>query len=107
MRAVLLASATATSRAGFFTRSALIQAVRADALVRAKRMTAVAPTNSKLRRWRSPIFEMPPRRVLLPDEFWRGTRPSQAANSRPDLKCDGSVTVAAIAVAVMKPTPGD
>ena len=65
MRAILLASATATSRAGFFARSALIQAVRADALVRAKRMTAVAPTNSKLRRYYD---------LLSPDETERSAR---------------------------------
>jgi hypothetical protein len=41
-----------------------------------------------------------------PVESWRGTRPIQAAKSRPDLKTVGSDTVAAIAVAPMTPTPG-
>jgi hypothetical protein len=49
---------------------------------------------------------MDPRRSLPPLELWRGTRPSQAANCRPDWKCEGSGTVAAMAVAVMKPMPG-
>jgi uncharacterized protein (DUF2237 family) len=36
---------------------------------------------------------------LPPVEFCRGTSPTQAANSRPDLNADGSVTVAAMAAA--------
>ena len=43
---------------------------------------------------------------LPPLEFCLGVRPSQAANSRPDLKNDGSGTVAAIADAVKMPMPG-
>jgi hypothetical protein len=43
---------------------------------------------------------------LPPVEFCRGTRPSQAANSRPLRKPLGSVTVAAIAVAMIGPMPG-
>ena len=39
-------------------------------------------------------------------EFFRGTRPSEAANSRPLRKPLGSVTVAAIAVAMIGPMPG-
>jgi len=69
-------------------------------------MTDVAPITRSVRRYRSPIFEMEPSRSFPPLEFCRGTRPSHAANCRPDLKCEGSVTVAVIAVAVMKPTPG-
>ena len=52
------------------------------------------------------LFADPPRRSLPPDEFCRGTRPIQAANCRPDLKSDASVTVAAIALAVIGPIPG-
>lgn len=47
-----------------------------------------------------------PRRSLTPDEFCRGTRPIHAANCRPDLKSAASVTVAAIALAVIEPIPG-
>src|ERR1700730_12701385 len=57
-------------------------------------------TTMRERRWRLPIFEMLPRRSFPPDNFCRGVSPSQAANSRPDLKCEGSVTVVAMAVAV-------
>src|SRR5215470_16222822 len=49
---------------------------------------------------------MPPSCCLPPVEFWRGTSPIHAARSRPDLKALGSVTVAAIAVATITPTPG-
>src|SRR5262245_23904164 len=49
---------------------------------------------------------MRPRRSFPPDEFCRGVSPSQAENSRLDLKCEGSVTVVAMAVAVINPTPG-
>ena len=44
-----------------------------------------------------------PEPILAPDEFCRSTRPSQAANGRPDLKAVGSGTLAAGAVAVMIP----
>jgi hypothetical protein len=43
---------------------------------------------------------------LPPVEFCRGTRPSQAANSRPLRNMLGSATVAATAVALMGPMPG-
>src|SRR5215813_1714149 len=46
------------------------------------------------------------RRCLPPVEFCRGTRPSQAANSRPLRKPLGSTTVAAMAVAMIGPMPG-
>ena len=55
---------------------------------------------------RSPIFEMRPSRSLPPEEFWRGTSPRKAANSRPERNGPGSVTAAARAVAVMMPMPG-
>jgi hypothetical protein len=69
-------------------------------------MTARAPTISRRRRYRSPGLEIPLGRRLSPLEFCRGTSPSQAASWRPELKHDGSVTVAAGAVAVIGPTPG-
>ena len=40
---------------------------------------------------------------MPPDDFCRGTRPIHAANCRPDLNSDASVTVAAIALAVGAP----
>ena len=56
--------------------------------------------------YRSPRLEMPPLRSLPPLEFWRGVSPSQAAKSRADVKDPGSTAVAAIAEAVIGPTPG-
>src|SRR5437773_11017878 len=49
---------------------------------------------------------MPPSRVFPPVEFCRGTKPSQAANSRPERNTFGSATVVAIAVAMIGPMPG-
>jgi len=49
---------------------------------------------------------IPPSRVFPLVEFCRGTKPSQAANSRPERKTFGSATVVAIAVAIMGPIPG-
>ena len=61
---------------------------------------------SRCRRYRSPCLVMPPSLCLPPEEFCRGVRPSQAANSRPERKADGSGMVAAKAVAVIGPIPG-
>ena len=47
--------------------------------------------------------DIPPRRCLPPVEFCRGTKPSQAANSRPLRKPLGSTTVAAMALAMIGP----
>ena len=44
---------------------------------------------------------------MPPEEFWRGTRPRKAANSRPERNRPGSVIEAASAVAVITPTPRD
>jgi hypothetical protein len=102
MRAVLFATAIATTLAGFFTSNFAIQGYF-PGCSRAWRTTAVAPRTSRRRRYRSPCFDMPPSLSLPPVEFCRGTRPIQAARSRPDLNALGSVMVAAIAVAPMMP----
>src|ERR1039458_5838699 len=49
---------------------------------------------------------MPSRVVLPPEEFWRGTRPSHAANWRPLWKTFASPTLATNALAVSGPIPG-
>ena len=41
---------------------------------------------SRVLKYGSPRLVMCPSRVLPPVEYWRGTRPSQAANCRPFLK---------------------
>jgi hypothetical protein len=53
-----------------------------------------------------PRLVMPPSRVFPPVEFCRGTKPSQAANSRPERNAFGSATVVAIAVAMVGPCRG-
>ena len=55
---------------------------------------------------RIPRLEMPSMRTRPPVPLWRGTRPSQAANSRPDGKAAGSPIIATRAVAPSNPTPG-
>ena len=92
-RAILFARATDTRRAGRRLRRLSAHSARGVVRLRAKRMTAVAPTTRSRRRYLSPILEMWPRRSLPPLEFCLGTRPSHAANCRPDLNCKGSVTV--------------
>ena len=49
---------------------------------------------------------MPPSRSFPPLDRCCGTRPSHAANWRPDLNCRGSPTVAMMALAVIGPMPG-
>ena len=63
IRAVLLAMATVTSRAGRRSNKDWTQEAEArDAPVRTRRMTEVAPTTRSLRRYPSPILEMRPSR---------------------------------------------
>src|ERR1051325_1554005 len=80
MRAVLFASATATTRLGRRRRSPITQGSALVALERSR--LALAPLISRRRKYRLPRLEMPPRRALPPVECCRGTRPSHAANSR-------------------------
>src|SRR5262249_2708351 len=104
MRAVLLASATATTRPGRRWRSPITHGSALVAFERSK--LALAPLIRSRRKYGLPRLDIPPRRCLPPVEFCRGTRPSQAANSRPLRKPLGSTTVAASAVAMIGPMPG-
>lgn len=105
MRAILLASATATT---LYWRRASKAVIHCGAfgLLRAWRTTDVAPTTSRERNMELPIFEMRPSRSLPPLEWGLGVRPSQAAKCQPDLKPVGSGTSARTAAAVIAPTPG-
>src|SRR5262249_49128340 len=67
---------------------------------------ALAPLIRSRRKYWLPRLDIPPRRCLPPVEFCRGTRPSQAANSRPLRKPLGSTTVAARSVPMLGPMPG-
>src|SRR5262249_38116957 len=104
MRAVLLASATATTRRGRRRRSPITHGSALVAFERSK--LALAPLIRSRRKYWLPRLDIPPRGCLPPVEFCRGTRPSQAANSRPLRKPLGSTTVAARAVAMIGPMPG-
>src|SRR5262245_60691324 len=96
MRAVLLASATATTSGGRRRRSPITHGSALVAFERSK--LALAPLIRSRRKYWLPRLDIPPRRCLPPVEFCRGTRSSQAANSRPLRKPLGSTTVAAMAV---------
>lgn len=102
----LLASATITTRTGLRSSSVFSHSASPGALVRANRITLVAPTTSRRRMERSSALVMPPSRSLPPLEFWRGTSPNQAAICRPFLKTVGSGMVAARTNAVIGPRPG-
>src|SRR6266480_487205 len=81
MRAVLLASATATTSGGRRRRNPITHGSALVAFDRSK--LALAPLIRSRRKYWLPRLDIPPRRCLPPVEFCRGTRPSQAANSRP------------------------
>src|ERR1700745_1369602 len=76
MRAVLLASATATTRLGRRWRSPITHGSALVAFERSK--LALAPLIRSRRKYWFPRLDIPPRRCLPPVEFCRGTRPSQA-----------------------------
>ena len=106
MRAILLASATATSLRGLRSSSARNQSVicrlpgRMAALI-----TEVAPETSRTRNRSLPARLMPPIRCLPPVECSFGVRPAQAARWRPDSNIAGSISIASVN-AVTGPTPG-
>jgi hypothetical protein len=76
MRAVLLASATATTSGGRRRRSPITHGSALVAFERSK--LALAPLIRSRRKYWLPRLDIPPRRCLPPVEFCRGTRPSRA-----------------------------
>jgi hypothetical protein len=66
----------------------------------------IAPIISSLRMSDCPALEVRPSRSLPPEENWRGTRPSQAAKSRPHRKLSIGGAKASTARAVKGLTPG-
>src|SRR6516165_1641535 len=104
-RAILLASAMATTLNGRRARSCVSQGY-VSGFCLARRSTECAPTTRRRRRYRSPCLEIGPSFGLPPVESCRGTNPIQAAKSRPDRKAFGSVTVAVMALAPRVPIPG-
>lgn len=53
-----------------------------------------------------PTFDIRSRRGLPPDKCCRGTRPSQAAKSRPPVNVSNCGANASMARALKEPTPG-
>src|SRR5665213_2130778 len=103
MRAILLANATAASFFGLLSSSF---ARHGSFLACLPFSTAVAPFTSSRLRYPLPRLLMGPSLTLPPVPSWRGTRPREAAKSRPLSKCLGSVTIAAIALLRIGPKPG-
>jgi len=106
VRAILLAKAIATSILGF--RAAMCASHDPSGIdFRPSQFRRdIAPIISSLRISDCPALEMRPSRSLPPDENCRGTRPSQAAKSRPHRKFPIGGAKASTASAVNGPTPG-
>ena len=106
MRAIRLASATATSILGL--RASILASQGSFVAPRraAQLTTAMAPVINSRRRSRWPIFDILPSLGLPPVVCCRGTSPSQAAKSRPRRKLSIGGAKAWIAIAVIGPMPG-
>jgi len=101
-RAILLASAVATTRRGFFSSMRASHGSAGVPPLRIAQLTiAMAPQISNRRISRCPIFVVLPNRSLPPLEFCLGTRPSHAAKSRPRLNCSMGGAKLSMAMAVM------
>jgi hypothetical protein len=105
IRAILLASATATTLKGRSARSRVTQGYLRG-LSFARRRVETAPITSMRRRYRSPCLDIGPSFAFPPVDICRGTNPIQAAKSRPGRKILGFVTVVAIAEEPIGPIPG-
>src|SRR3978361_2009377 len=70
-----------------------------------QRMTVIAPMIRRRRMSRWPILDTRPRTCFPPEENCRGTRPSQAAKSRPRLNVAIGGANVSIAIAVIGPVP--
>ena len=68
--------------------------------------TARVPWINNVRRYLSPHLDIVNMRILPLALVCRGTSPSQATNSRPDLNAAGPPIAATTAVALSIPTPG-
>ena len=100
-RAILLASAIATTMRGFRARMRVSQPLFGVPNRPTACRTAMAPETKSLRMSRCPIFDVLPNRALPPVECCFGTSPSQAAKSRPRRKDDSSGANVSIASAVI------
>src|SRR3546814_20087055 len=105
VRAILLAKAIDTSILGFRATMRASHESSGIDLRPIQFRRDIAPMISSLRMSACPAFEVRPRRSLPPEENWRGTRPSQAAKSRPQLKLSIGGAKASTANAVNGQTP--
>lgn len=101
---IFLAKAIATSIRGF--RAAMRASHESSGIdLRPSQLSRdIAPMISSLRISVCPAFEVRPRRSFPPEENWRGTRPSHAAKSRPQLKFSIGEAKVSTARAVNGPT---
>src|SRR6185312_11604943 len=105
-RASLLASATTTVFLCARSRRLFSHFPSGVVLADSEGRAARAPCTSSLRRYLLPRLLIPSRRGLPPVVIWRGTKPSQAARSRPRANVAASPIAAARAVAFNTPIPG-
>ena len=105
-RAILLASATATSILG--SRANIRDSQPPSLMARRPNQFSrdIAPIIKSLRISAWPALVMHPKRALPPEECSRGTNPNHAAKSRPVVNCAMSGPNASTATAVSGPTPG-
>ena len=106
MRAILLASATATSIRGLRASILASQGSFVPPRRTAELTTAMAPMIKRRLRSRWPIFDILPSLGLPPVVCCRGTRPSQAEKSRPRRKLSIGGAKAWSAIALIGPIPG-
>src|SRR5215813_14529857 len=106
IRAFLFATATAVRFHPRRSSTPRIHRLRLSVFVLAQRRVARAPWSSSLRRYLSPRFLIPNKRVCPPVECCLGTKPHHAAHCRPLVKPPTSPPAAISAVAVIGPTPG-
>jgi hypothetical protein len=105
IRAILLASAIATSISGLRSNIRLSHKPAIPFRL-AHWTTDMAPMISNRRISRCPIFDVRPSRSLPPLECCRGTRPSQAAKSRSRLPEIAARANAGSVMALSNPIPG-
>lgn len=105
-RAILLANAMATSIRGFLANIHDSHAPSGIVLRPSQFKRDIAPMIKSRRMSACPAFDMRPSRSFPPDECCRGTRPNQAAKSRPRRKLSMGGANASTANALIGPTPG-
>lgn len=104
--AILFASAIATSILGFLASIPDSQDLSRIVLRPSQFKRDIAPMIKSRRISACPAFDIRPSRSFPPDECCRGTRPNQAAKSRPRRKLSMGGANASTANALIGPMPG-